>query len=494
MSAVTDRELLQAILRQNFRAFVQKTFNALSPGQTFVPDWYIDALTYQLERVRQGEIKRLIVNMPPRSLKSMTASVAFPAFVLGHDPTQRIICASYSGELAHKLSNDFRALVASPWFQSLFPDTRIGQYKDSETEIELTHRGSRLATSTGGTLTGRGGNLIVIDDPLKPLDALSETKRRSANEWFLNTLLSRLDDKRTGAIVIVMQRIHMDDLTGFVLGQSDEWTTLSLPAIAEVSETISLPEGRIYVRQPGEVLAPEREPREVLEQLRTQLGSDLFSAQYQQAPVPPGGAMIKRSWVRRYSEVPSGSFIVQSWDTAAKGGPDNDWSVCTTWLFPDNCQYYLLDVWRGRVDYPALKAQVIELAHRWDAHQVLVEEAGTAVGLLAELRSKVRGIKGVKPERDKQTRMSIASAQFEAGQVHFPERASWLADLEAELFSFPGSRHDDQVDSISQAINHARSSPLFCFRKWGQMGPISQPSPTAAWPDSSIYWNPFARR
>jgi hypothetical protein len=333
VSNISDRELLQAILRRDFYAFNQKAFDILSPGQIFVPDWCVDSLTHHLELVRQGKIKRLIINMPPRSLKSMTTSVAFPAFVLGHDPTQRIICASYSGELAHKLSNDFRAVVASPWYRSLFPETRIGRYKDSETEIEFTRRGTRLATSTGGTLTGRGGNLIIIDDPLKPLDALSETKRRGANEWFLNTVLSRLDDKRSGAIVIVMQRIHMDDLTGFVLSQSDEWTTLSLSAIAEVSETISLSRGRTYVRQLGEVLAPEREPREVLEEMRRQLGSDLFSAQYQQAPVPPGGAMIKRSWVRRYSEHPpetTGRFVVQSWDTASKGGPDNDWSVCTT--------------------------------------------------------------------------------------------------------------------------------------------------------------------
>jgi predicted phage terminase large subunit-like protein len=488
-----ENDLLQAILRQNFYAFVQKTFNALSPGQTFVPDWYIDALTYRLERVRQGEIKRLIVNMPPRSLKSMTASVAFPAFVLGHDPTQRIICASYSGELAHKLSNDFRAVVASPWYQSLFPDTRIGRYKDSETEIELTRRGSRLATSTGGTLTGRGGNLIIIDDPLKPGDALSETKRRAANDWFLNTVLSRLDDKRVGAIVIVMQRIHMDDLTGFVT-QSDEWTTLSLPAIAEACETIALSAGRSYVRQPGEVLAPKREPREVLEQLRSQLGSDLFSAQYQQAPVPPGGNMIKRNWIRRYAQVPPttrGGFVLQSWDTASKGGPDNDWSVCTTWLYPDDCEFYLMDVWRGRVDYPALKAKVIELAQRWSATQVLVEETGTAVGLLAELRSKVRGIKGIRPEKDKQTRMSIASALFEAGQVYLPERAPWLPDLEAELFSFPGSRHDDQVDSISQALNHARESKVFGFIKMGRMKPIG-PSFSPGLPSNATYRNPFA--
>jgi predicted phage terminase large subunit-like protein len=467
----SDRQLLNAILRQSFAAFVHKTFTTLSPGQTFIPGWHISALAYQLERVRCGEITRLIVNLPPRSLKSIMASVALPAFMLGHDPTRRIICASYSTELAHKAANDFRAVLATDWYRQLFPGTRIGFYKDSETEIETIQRGFRLATSTGGTLTGRGGDLIIIDDPLKPIDALSETKRSAANDWFLNTVISRLDDKRTGAIVIVMQRVHMDDLTGFLLRQSDEWTVLSLPAITESFERIPLGRGRFHERHAGEALSPEREPIEILAQMRLQLGSDLFSAQYQQAPVPPGGAMIKRHWVKRYGNVPPitrpGSFVLQSWDTAAKGGPDNDWSVCTTWLWPDNCQWYLLHLWRTRVDYPTLKAKMVELAQQWGAHQVLVEEAGTAIGLLTELKFRVRGITGIKPDKAKETRMSIASATFEAGQVYFPERASWLADLEAELFSFPGSRHDDQVDSISQALNHGRSSPLYQFRKLG---------------------------
>jgi predicted phage terminase large subunit-like protein len=483
-----DRAVFNAILRQDFEAFVRKVFHTLCPGQTFIPVWFIAALAYQLERVRRGEIRRLIINMPPRSLKSIMASVAFPAFILGHDPTRRIICTSYSGELAYKLSNDFRAILTNPWYQALFPATRIGPYKNSETEIELTRRGFRLATSTGGTLTGRGGDLIIIDDPLKPLDAMSESKRNATNDWFLNTLVSRLDDKRSGAIIIVMQRVHMNDLTGFVLGQSDEWTVLSLPAIAERFESVPLTTGRVHQRQPGEVLSPDREPKEVLEQLRLQLGSDLFSAQYQQAPVPPGGAMIKRHWIRRYTEVApasAGSFVVQSWDTAAKGGPDNDWSVCTTWLNTNDCQWYLLDLWRGRVDYPGLKAKVQELAKRWDARQVLIEEAGTAMGLLDELRSRVRGLTGIKPDRDKVTRMSVASAIFEAGQVHFPERASWLAELEVELFSFPGSQHDDQVDAISQVLNHASSSALWKWRKLG-----STPMPSLL-PTASTYTSPY---
>src|ERR1700722_3837240 len=211
MTSLSDARTLEALLRSDFRAFVHKAFATLCVGQRYINTWHIEAIALQLERVRRGEIRRLIINMPPRSLKSIMTSVAFPAFLLGHDPTQRIICVSYSGDLAKKHANDFRALVEALWYRNLFPGARIGR-KDSETEIELTARGFRLATSVGGTLTGRGAQLLVIDDPLKPDDATSEAKRNAANEWFRTTLMSRLDDKRTGSIVIVMQRVHMDDL------------------------------------------------------------------------------------------------------------------------------------------------------------------------------------------------------------------------------------------------------------------------------------------
>jgi hypothetical protein len=372
---VSEERKFQALLRSDFRAFVHKAFTTLCPGQDYVSTWHVEAIARQLERVRRGEIRRLIINMPPRSLKSIMASVAFPAFVLGHDPSRRIICVSYSGDLSRKHSNDFRALLESSWYRRTFPNARVGPYKNSETEIELTARGFRLATSVGGTLTGRGGDIIVIDDPLKPDDALSETKRSAANQWFANTLLSRLDDKRTGAIVIVMQRVHMDDLTGFLLSQSSEWELLSLPAIAEFEETIAVGNGHSHRRRFGEALSPEREPVHVLEALKLQIGSDAFSAQYQQAPVPPGGAMVKRHWIRHYGdELPSPAeqlMTVQSWDTASKGGPDNDWSVCTTWILTRRKRWYLLDVWRRRVDYPGLKAAAQDLAKQWSARRVL---------------------------------------------------------------------------------------------------------------------------
>jgi predicted phage terminase large subunit-like protein len=450
-----DSRLLQAVLRNDFKAFIHKVFVTLAPAQTYIPTWHLDAIAWQLERVRRGEIRRLIINMPPRSLKSIVASVAFPAFVLGLDPTGRIICVSYSGDLAKKHSNDFRAVIESPWYQATFPSTRIGPYKNSETEIELTDRGFRLATSVGGTLTGRGGDIVIIDDPLKPDDAHSETKRTAANQWFTNTLLSRLDDKRSGGIIVVMQRVHMDDLTGFLLSQTDEWEVLSLPAIAESDEFTQVSADHFHRRRLGEALSPEREPLYILQALKTQIGSDAFSAQYQQAPTPPGGAMVKRAWVVRYRELPPESeqiMTIQSWDTASKGGPENDWSVCTTWVLSRKKTWYLVEVWRQRVDYPALKASVRELAKKWGARRVLVEDAGAGTSLVQELHGSVSGIIAVRPEGDKASRMAVASAKFEAGQVLLPDRAPWLADLEAELFSFPGGRHDDQCDSISQAL------------------------------------------
>lgn len=270
---------------------------------------------------------------------------------------------------------------------------------------------------------------------------------------------SRLDDKRKGAIVVVMQRVHLYDLTGFLCEQSDEWVVLELPAIATVEQSVLTWGGFSYQRQLDDLLAPEREPLGVLNALKAHLGSAAFSAQYQQQPEPPGGAMVKRVWVKRYKELPpqvERVTVLQSWDTASKGGPDNDWSVCTTWIVTRKRQWFLVNVWRGRVDYPTLKNEVINQAKIWKPSRVLVEDAGARIALIQELRAHVSGIIGVTPKVDKETRMSVATAKFEAGQVFFPEtRMPWLPDLEAELFAFPGGRHDDQCDSISQALDES---------------------------------------
>jgi hypothetical protein len=267
------------VLRRSLPQFVERAFTTVSPGDDFVANWHLDAITHALTRVERGECRRLIITVPPRGSKSISTSVAFVAWLLGRDPTRRIICVSYSEDLARKHANDTRAVLAAPWFQRAFPDCRIDPRKNTELEVMTTARGFRLATSVGGTLTGRGGDFIVIDDPIKPQDAMSQPARERGKDWYSNTLLTRLDDKITGAIVLVMQRVHVDDLAGHLLREGG-WEHLNLPAIAERQETIAIGRGRVHVRQVGEVLHPTREPREILEGMRRAMGSSTFEAQY----------------------------------------------------------------------------------------------------------------------------------------------------------------------------------------------------------------------
>jgi predicted phage terminase large subunit-like protein len=447
---------VNAACRKDFVSFVGKMFHVLNPSATFQMNWHICAIAHALEQVRLGKINRLIITVPPRSLKSMMCSVALPAFALGHDPTKHLIVVSYSADLAIKHGNDFRTVVNSAEYHGIFPGMRISAMKNTQTEVVTTLNGFRLAISVDGTLTGRGGDIIVIDDPIAALAALSQKSRDHVVDWYFNTLLSRLDDKQNGAIVLVMQRLHEDDLAGVLLRGSDEWTVLSLPAIAENDEEIPIGNGQLHFRRADEVLHPEREPREVLESLRAQLGPEIYSAQYQQRPVPPGGGTIKRAWIRRYDQLPQSGLIIQSWDVANKQGEENDYSVCTTWLIHEN-RYYLIDVLRGRFDFPILRRKVSEQAKLHKASQILIEDAGFGTALIQELKTAFSVI-AVKPEYDKKIRIAIQAAKFENGQVFFPKEAPWLRDLEAELFAFPSGRHDDQVDSISQALGHKSPS------------------------------------
>src|SRR5438270_10955264 len=197
-------------------------------------NWHVEVIAAKLTAVRQGKIQRLIINLPPRHLKSLLASIAFPAWCLGHDTSAQILCVSYAQDLADKLARDCRGIMMSPWYRQIFR-TRLAPHRQAVQEFITTGQGYRLATSTGGVLTGRGADIILIDDPLKPAEALSDAQRQACNEWYDHTLYSRLNDKRSGAIVAIMQRPHEDDLIGPVLGQ-EPWEILSFPAIAEKDE------------------------------------------------------------------------------------------------------------------------------------------------------------------------------------------------------------------------------------------------------------------
>jgi predicted phage terminase large subunit-like protein len=443
------------LLRRDFASFARRSFAELNPQTRFLFGWHFEIIAAKLAALFERKIRRLIINLPPRHLKSHLASVSFPAWCLGRNPSAQILCVSYAQELADKLSRDCRRIIASDWYQWIFP-ARLSPQRQAVPEFETTAQGCRIATSVGGVLTGRGADIIIIDDPLKPEEALSEAHRQGANEWFDHTLYSRLNDKQQGAIVLIMHRLHEDDLVGHVLAQED-WEILRLPAIAEDDETIvvgSLLGSRRFQRRRGEALHPAREPVAMLEQIRRTIGEYNFAGQYQQMPSPLGGGLVKAAWFRHYAadETPQFERIVQSWDTASKATELSDFSVCTSWGVHGK-YLYLLDVLRRRMEYPELKRAVRAQYERFHPSVVLVEDKASGTQLIQELIADgLYAVTRYQPQSDKIMRMHAQTAMIENGFVHLPDAAPWLAGYLHELTTFPNGRHDDQVDSTAQML------------------------------------------
>ena len=446
--------VLRALLANNLTSFTEFAFDVVRPGVSFKPNWHFEAVTEKLSQVARGEVRRLIITLPPRTLKSLCAAVALPAWFLGRYPSERVVVVSYSDILARTHANDFRLLVNDPIYQATFPAMRLA--RDTDREIMTTKRGKRIATSIDGTLTGLGGNLIIIDDPLKPGDAMSEAVRSRVIEWYRSTLLSRADDKTVARIVLVMQRVHQDDLVGYLQEQGG-FEVLNLPAIAQRNETYFLGDGRTYDRQRGELLHPEHEPAHVLAELKREMGPIAFSAQYQQSPIPPGGAIIKRKWLVPYENVDRqpGDRIVLSWDIALSEAETGDYSACVVVLIRGEV-FYILEVVRGRFPFDTLKRKVMEVKRRYGSSTLLIEDSPISHGLIQSLREKSISVTPYKPETDKRARVIAQSDLFAGGSVRFPQRAGWLEEFTAELLAFPG-RHDDQVDALVQALAWSRS-------------------------------------
>jgi predicted phage terminase large subunit-like protein len=442
-----------ALLTTSLTSFTQFAFGVVRPDILFKPNWHFEAVTHKLSQVASGDVRRLIITLPPRHLKSLCASVALPAWFLGHYPWERVVVVSYSDVLARTHANDFRLLVNHPIYQAAFPAMRLS--RDTDREIVTSKRGKRIATSIDGTLTGLGGNLIIIDDPLKLGDAMSEAVRMRVIEWYRSTLLSRADDKAAGRIVLVMQRVHQDDLAGYLQEQGG-FEVLNLPAIAQRNETYELGDGRTYNRQKGELLHPEQEPAHVLAELKRAMGPIAFSAQYQQSPIPPCGTIIKRKWLTPYDHVDRqpGDQIIMSWDIALSETETGDYSACVVLLNRGEV-FYILEVVRGRFPFDALKRKVIELKRRYGSSTLLIEDSPISRGLIQSLRGQSINVTVYKPDTDKQARVIAQSDLFAGSSVRFPQRAGWLEEFTAELLAFPG-RHDDQVDALTQGLAWGR--------------------------------------
>lgn len=452
-------EEYRSILRADFVSFIERSFYELNPQTELLMADYIELLAAKLEECRLGKCRRLIINIPPRYLKSHCASIAFAAWLLGHDPAAQIICASYGQDLADKLARDCRTVMQSSWYKALFR-TRFMPDKKAVSDFMTTEMGSRMSTSVGGVLTGRGADMIIIDDPLKPDEALSESQRKRVNDWYDNTLVSRLNNKNTGCIIIIMQRLHQDDLVGHVLEQ-EKWDVVNFPAIAE-DDYSYLIEGSLgkkrYKRMAGSALHPERESLGMLADIRYRMGEYNFLSQYQQTPISMGGAMVKTSWLQYYDELPkSFDLIIQSWDTASKVTELSDYSACVT-LGKRDGVLYVLNVIRKRLEYPELKRAVKEQAELYNPCTILIEDKSSGIQLIQELqREDLNTVKPYDPlGNDKIMRLHAQTAIIENGNFRLPKHAPWLNDYVRELTGFPGTKHDDQVDATAQALEWAQ--------------------------------------
>jgi predicted phage terminase large subunit-like protein len=451
-----DRAVFQALVAQNFNAFSEFAFGVVRPGVPFKPNWHLQAMAEKLAQVANGKVRRLIITLPPRNLKSLYSSVALPAWFLGRYPWERVVVVTYSDFLARQHANDFRRLVNDPTYRATFPAMRLD--RDTDREITTANRGKRIATSIDGTLTGLGGNLIIIDDPIKPGDAMSESVRTRVIEWYRSTLLSRGDDKAKTRIVVVMQRVHENDLVGHLLEQGG-FEVLNLPAIAQRTETFDLGDGRTYTRQKGELLHPDHEPAHVLAELKRNMGPIAFSAQYQQSPMPPGGKIIKRKWLTTYDDIQSqaGDSIIMSWDIALSEAESGNYSACVV-LLRRREVFYILEVVRGRFPFDTLKKKIMEVKRRYgSAATLLIEDSPISKGLIQSLCEQSINVTTRKPETDKRARLIAQSDLFAGGSVRLPRRAEWLEEFTSELLAFPG-RHDDQVDALTQGLACGREN------------------------------------
>ena len=402
----------------------------------------------KLEKVARGELKRLIVNMPPRHTKSEFASYLFPAWVMGQKPETKIIQATHTAELAVGFGRKVKNLIDSEVYRDVFPELALAKDAKASGRWSTDKGGEYYAVGVGGALAGRGANLCIIDDPVSEQDALSPTALDNIYEWYTSGPRQRLQPG--GAIIIVMTRWSIRDLTAKVLqkqaeGGADKWEVVEFPAIFPDTD---------------KVLWPEFWSREELEGVRASIPVAKWNAQYLQNPTAEEGAIVKRDWwnVWDSDEPPTCSYIIQSYDTAFTKSERSDYSAITTWgvFHPDDgdeAAIILLDAEKGRWEFPELKDAALRLYGEYEPDLVLIEQKASGTPLTQDLRKMGIPVSGFTPGRgaDKFSRMNACAPVFESGMVYAPE-ARWAEEVIEECAAFPNGEHDDLADSMSQAI------------------------------------------
>ncbi|RYE05907.1 MAG: terminase [Rickettsiaceae bacterium] len=441
------------LVKKDLYSFINKVFNTVNPGTDYQSNWHIELISDYLNAVQNGQIKRLIINIPPRSLKSLCISVAWPAWLLGYDPTKRIMAASYSQALSVKHSLDCRVVVESNWYNKIFPDTVLSKAQNQKSKFLTTANGFRFATSVGGSATGEGGDYLIVDDPHNPAHINSPKLRNKVIDWFEQTFLTRLNDKTKGAVIIVMQRLHSEDLTAHLLRSSSHWEHLKIPNQSdETRKYIIL--NKSYTFTYGEAMHSKRDSIEVLKALEQEIGAHNYHAQYLQQPIEDKNSLLQLKDISFYDQIPDHfDFYIQSWDTAIKLSEQADYSVGICFGIIGN-KYYLLSMDRAKYSYPELKIKVEQFAKRYKPKDIIIEDKASGQQLIQDLRfSNYNNIIAIKPRLDKITRFASVVTLFQAGRILLPSTAGFKNVIINEITSFPSSKNDDIIDSLSQFLN-----------------------------------------
>lgn len=464
--------------RRHLAEFVPAAWPLAEPGSAFVAGIHTDLICAYLERVMHGDVRRLLINIPPRYGKTLLVSVLFPTWVWITRPQTRFLSASYGIDLAQRDAARMRRLVESSWYQANWPGrVRLADDQNAKARFENGHGGARVAASVGGAATGEGGDIILVDDPLKIEQSESPASRQAAVDWFDHTISTRLNDPQTGAIIIIGQRLHEADLFGHLLARGG-WTHLCLPAEYDPVHPYLCPDDPRT--QPSELLWPERWSTGQLDALKQGLGSYRSASMLQQQPAPAGGGIFRRDWWQYYHPTsPPLRFqrILQSWDLAFTNTPGSDYVVGQVWGIR-GADRYLLRQTRGRLDFTQT-LEAIRTQTRWvtdhyptgRSHAILIERAANAHAVTTTLKHDIPGVILVAPEGDKINRAHAVTPQIEAGNVYLPGAPNsdhtgydpahtprWVQDLIEETAAFPTARHDDQVDALTQALRRAQAT------------------------------------
>lgn len=427
-------------------------------------NWHHRSIADVVDRMVNGESKRVMLFTAPRHGKSELVSRRMPAYILGRQPNSSVIAVSYSASLASSMNRDVQRIIDTPEYREVFPDTTLSSsnvrssaqgtwLRNSDMFEVVGHRGMYISAGVNGPITGRGADWVIIDDPVKNrAEAESKTYRDSVFDWYASTLYSRLEpDAR---ILITLTRWHEDDLAGRILANNpDDWEVITYPALAEA--TPSAADDR---RSEGEPLWPGKYDLAALSDIKSTIGAYEWEALYQQSPSPPGGNIVDRDSLRYYTKPPppqAFTQVIQSWDLAFTDKATSSYVVGQVWGRAGT-DMYLLDQTREHLDFTATIAAMKDMTRRWpQATAKYVENKANGPAILSALSRSMPGLVPITPDGSKEARLWAVTPMFRAGNVRLPDRAlaQWVTDYVEELVTFPAAKNDDQVDATTQALS-----------------------------------------